>query len=94
MSAYASRRRHSYITNIFKCGKRVLHTRTLEELFLLASAGVGIGLLPSSVPKYLRPDLCSVPIDGPQWSFSFLLISRRERSRASVRAMFELAEHL
>ena len=22
MSAYASRRRHSYITNIFKCGKR------------------------------------------------------------------------
>ena len=65
-----------------------------EELFLLASAGVGIGLLPSSVPGYLRPDLCSVPIDGPQWSFSFLLISRRERSRASVRAMFELAEHL
>lgn len=54
----------------------------------------GAGLLPSSVPKYLRPDLCSVPIDGPQWSFSFLLISRRERSRASVRAMFELAEHL
>lgn len=75
-------------------GNPVLHTRTLEELFLLASAGVGIGLLPSSVPKYLRPDLCSVPIDGPQWSFSFLLISRRERSRASVRAMFELAEHL
>ena len=67
---------------------------SLEELFLLASAGVGIGLLPSSAPKYLRPDLCSVPIDGPQWSFSFLLISRRERSRASVRAMFELAEHL
>ena len=64
------------------------------RLFLLASAGVGIGLLPSSVPKYLRPDLCSVPIDGPQWNFSFLLISRRERSRASVRAMFELAEHL
>lgn len=75
-------------------GNPVLHTRTLEELFLLASAGVGIGLLPSSVPKYLRPDLCSVPIDGPQWNFSFLLISRRERSRASVRAMFELAEHL
>lgn len=75
-------------------GNPVLHTRTLEELFLLASAGVGIGLLPSSAPKYLRPDLCSVPIDGPQWSFSFLLISRRERSRASVRAMFELAEHL
>lgn len=50
--------------------------------------------LPSSVPGYLRPDLCSVPIDGPQWNFSFLLISRRERSRASVRAMFELAEHL
>ena len=75
-------------------GNPVLHTRTLEELFLLASAGVGIGLLPSSVPGYLRPDLCSVPIDGPQWSFSFLLISRRERSRASVRAMFELAEHL
>lgn len=42
----------------------------------------------------LRPDLCSVPIDGPQWNFSFLLISRQERSRASVRAMFELAEHL
>ena len=59
-----------------------------------AATGVGIGLLPSSVPKYLRPDLCSVPIDGPQWSFSFLLISRQERSRASVRAMFELAEHL
>lgn len=75
-------------------GNPVLHTRTLEELFLLASAGVGIGLLPSSVPKYPRPDLCSVPIDGPQWNFSFLLISRRERSRASVRAMFELAEHL
>ena len=75
-------------------GNPVLHTRTLEELFLLASAGVGIGLLPSSVPKYLRPDLCSVPIDGPQWSFSFLLISRQERSRASVRAIFELAEHL
>ena len=75
-------------------GNPVLHTRTLEELFLLASAGVGIGLLPSSVPGYLRPDLCSVPIDGPQWNFSFLLISRRERSRASVRAMFELAEHL
>lgn len=75
-------------------GNPVLHTRTLEELFLLASAGVGIGLLPSSAPKYLRPDLCSVPIDGPQWNFSFLLISRRERSRASVRAMFELAEHL
>ena len=55
---------------------------------------MGIGLLPSSVPKYLRPDLCSVPIDGPQWNFSFLLISRQERSRASVRAMFELAEHL
>ena len=67
---------------------------TQEDLFLLASAGVGIGLLPSSVPGYLRPDLCSVPIDGPQWNFSFLLISRRERSRASVRAMFELAEHL
>ena len=75
-------------------GNPVLHTRTLEELFLLASAGVGVGLLPSSAPKYLRPDLCSVPIDGPQWNFSFLLISRRERSRASVRAMFELAEHL
>ena len=75
-------------------GNPVLHTRTLEELFLLASAGVGVGLLPSSVPKYLRPDLCSVPIDGPQWNFSFLLISRRERSRASVRAMFELAEYL
>lgn len=75
-------------------GNPVLHTRTLEELFLLASAGVGIGLLPSSVPGYLRPDLCSVPIDGPQWNFSFLLISRRERSRASVRAIFELAEHL
>ena len=75
-------------------GNPVLHTRTLEELFLLASAGVGIGLLPSSVPGYLRPDLCSVPIDGPQWNFSFLLISRRDRSRASVRAMFELAEHL
>lgn len=75
-------------------GNPVLHTRTLEELFLLASAGVGIGLLSSSVPGYLRPDLCSVPIDGPQWNFSFLLISRRERSRASVRAMFELAEHL
>ena len=60
----------------------------------LLAQGLGIGLLPSSVPKYLRPDLCSVPIDGPQWSFSFLLISRRERSRASVRAMFELAEHL
>ena len=75
-------------------GNPVLHTRTLEELFLLASAGVGIGLLPSSAPGYLRPDLCSVPIDGPQWSFSFLLISRQERSRASVRAMFELAEHL
>lgn len=75
-------------------GNPVLHTRTLEELFLLASAGVGIGLLPSSVPGYLRPDLCNVPIDGPQWNFSFLLISRRERSRASVRAMFELAEHL
>lgn len=75
-------------------GNPVLHTRTLEELFLLASAGVGIGLLPSSVPGYLRPDLCSVPIDGPQWNFSFLLISRQERSRASVRAMFELAEHL
>lgn len=75
-------------------GNPVLHTRTLEELFLLASAGVGIGLLPSSAPKYLRPDLCSVPIDGPQWNFSFLLISRQERSRASVRAMFELAEHL
>ena len=75
-------------------GNPVLHTRTLEELFLLASAGVGIGLLPSSAPKYLRLDLCSVPIDGPQWNFSFLLISRRERSRASVRAMFELAEHL
>ena len=28
-------------------GNPVLHTRTLEELFLLASAGVGIGLLPS-----------------------------------------------
>ena len=28
------------------------------------------------------------------YNFSFLLISRRERSRASVRAMFELAEHL
>ena len=68
-----------------------LHTRTLEELFLLANAGVGIGLLPSSVPAYLRPDLRSVPIDGPQWTFNFLLISRRERSRASVRAMFELA---
>ena len=75
-------------------GNPVLHTWTLEELFLLTSAGVGIGLLPSSVPGYLRPDLCSVPIDGPQWNFSFLLISRRERSRASVRAMFELAEHL
>lgn len=25
MSAYASRRRHSYITNIFKCGKREDH---------------------------------------------------------------------
>ena len=66
----------------------------LPDLEGLDSAGVGIGLLPSSAPKYLRPDLCSVPIDGPQWNFSFLLISRRERSRASVRAMFELAEHL
>ena len=75
-------------------GNPVLHTRTLEELFLLASAGVGIGLLPSSAAAYLRPDLCSVPIDGPQWNFNFLLISRQERSRASVRAMFELAEHL
>lgn len=83
-----------YYNQLSLKGNPVLHTRTLEELFLLASAGVGIGLLPSSVPKYLRPDLCSVPIDGPQWNFSFLLISRRERSRASVRAMFELAEHL
>lgn len=75
-------------------GNPTLHTRTLEELFLLASAGVGIGLLPSSAPRYLRPDLRCVPIDGPQWDFNFLLISRRERSRASVRAMFELADTL
>ncbi len=75
-------------------GSPTLHTKTLEELFLLTCAGVGIGLLPSSVPAYLRPDLCSVPIDGPQWEFSFLLISRQERSRASVRAMFELVKEL
>lgn len=83
-----------YYSQLGLKGSPTLHTRTLEELFLLASAGVGIGLLPSSAAAYLRPDLRCVPIDGPQWSFSFLLISRRERSRASVRAMFELAEHL
>ena len=72
-------------------GNPVLHTRTLEELTGIARTKYG------AEPDFtvqLRPDLCSVPIDGPQWNFSFLLISRRERSRASVRAMFELAEHL
>lgn len=83
-----------YYTQLGLKGSPTLHTKTLEELFLLASAGVGIGLLPSCVPEYLRPDLRSIAIDGPQWEFNFLLISRRERSRASVRAMFELAEHL
>ena len=83
-----------YYTQLGLKGIPTLHTRTLEELFLLASAGVGIGLLPSCVSEYLRPDLRSIAIDGPQWEFNFLLISRRERSRASVRAMFELAEQI
>lgn len=69
-----------------------IHTKSLHELFMLASAGVGIGLVPSASRVWLLPDLCSIPVDGPQWEFSFLLISRKERSRASVRAMFELAE--
>lgn len=68
-----------------------LHTRNLEELFLLVSTGIGIGLLPSGSTVWLNPDLCCVPVDGPQWDFNFLLISRKERSRSSVRAMFELA---
>lgn len=68
-----------------------LHTNHLEELFLLANAEVGIGLLPSSSAAWLHPDLCCVPIDGPQWEISYLLISLQERSRASVHAMLELA---
>ena len=83
---------HQYYTKLGLKNNPTLHTRTLEELFLLASAGVGIGLLPSASAAWLRPDLCSVPIDGPQWNFNFLLLSRRERSRASVHAMFELAK--
>ena len=71
-----------------------LHTKDLHELFMLTSAGVGIGLLPSASADWLRPDLCSVEIDGPQWRFQFLLISRREQSRANVRAMFRLAEDI
>ena len=69
-----------------------LHTKNMEELFMLAGAGVGIGLLPSAAAEWLRPDLCCVEIDGPQWNFNFLLISRPEQSRANVRAMFRLAE--
>jgi len=69
-----------------------LHTKNLEELFMLTSAGVGIGLLPSASAEWLRPDLCTVEIDGPQWNFHFLLISRREQSRANIRAIFQLAE--
>lgn len=69
-----------------------LHTKNMEELFMLTSAGVGIGLLPSASAEWLRPDLCCVEIDGPQWNFNFMLISRPEQSRANVRAMFQLAE--
>lgn len=71
-----------------------LHTKNLHELFMLTSAGVGIGLLPSASSEWLRPDLCNVEIDGAQWQFQFLLISRREQSRANVRAMFQLAEEM
>lgn len=75
-------------------GNPTLHTRSLEELFLLTSAGVGIGLLPSTMAENLRPDLCCAAIDGPQWEFNFLLISRKEPSRSNVHAMFTLAEQL
>lgn len=68
-----------------------LHTKSLEELFLLVSAGIGIGLLPSISTEWLRPDLRSIAVDGPQWELNFLLISLPEQSRFNVRAMFELA---
>lgn len=75
-------------------GNLTLHTKNLHELFMLSSAGVGIGLLPSSSQAWLRPDLCTIEIDGPHWNFNFLLISRKEKSRKNVQDMFELAAKL
>ncbi len=42
----------------------------------------------------LRPGLCCVESDSPQWNSSFMLISRPEQSRANVWAMFRLSEEL
>ena len=83
-----------YYSQLGMKGNPTLHTRTVEELFLLTSCGMGIGLLPTVSASWLLPDLRVVPIDGPAWDLQFLLISRREHSRASVRAMFELLKEL
>lgn len=79
-----------YYSQLGMKGNPTLHTRTVEELFLLTSCGIGIGLLPVVSANWLLPDLRVVPIDGPAWDLQFLLISRREHSRRSVQAMFEL----
>lgn len=83
-----------YYSQLGMKGNPTLHTRTVEELFLLTSCGMGIGLLPITSASWLLPDLRVVPIDGPAWNLQFLLISRREHSRRSVQAMFELARSI
>lgn len=83
-----------YYTQLGLRSNPSLYTNNLHELFMLTSAGVGIGLLPSSSQAWLRPDLCTVEIDGPRWNFNFLLISRKEKSRKNVQDMFELAAKL
>lgn len=85
---------HQYYSQLGMKGNPTLQTRTVEELFLLTSCGMGIGLLPVVSANWLQPDLRVVPIDGPAWDLQFLLISRREHSRRSVQAMFELVRSI
>lgn len=85
---------HQYYSQLGMKGNPTLQTRTVEELFLLTSCGMGIGLLPAVSANWLQPDLRVVPIDGPAWDLQFLLISRREHSRRSVQAMFELVRSI
>ena len=59
-----------YYSQLGMKGNPTLHTRTVEELFLLTSCGIGIGLLPVVSANWLLPDLRVVPIDGPRGTSS------------------------
>lgn len=89
MSAYASRRRHSYITNIFKCGKRgALRGIPRRELLFICLSGLATGASWLCYYKALRDGLASVvvPIDKLSIlvtvAFSSIVLKERLSARA------------